>query len=158
MNFIRDIKEAKLFGHPIHAMLVHFPSALFPVSVLFDALGFMLTDQALAGAAFYTLAAGLAGGVVAAIFGAMDFFRLSPEHEAWSKAGLHACLNIIWLCLFTVLFGLRMNQYPQIHIATLTELIISIIGVAGLIFSNYLGGDLVFHHKIGIQEENKTKK
>lgn len=96
--------------------------------------------------------------VIAAISGAIDFYRLPPTHEAWNKAGLHACLNIIWLSLFAVLLGLRIKQYPMIKLATPTELITSIIGIIGLIFSNFLGGDLVFRHKIGIQERNKTRK
>ncbi len=139
-------------------MLVHFPSALFPTSVFFDVLAFIWGDKALANAAFYTLTVGLIGGIAAAIFGAIDFYRLSPTHEAWNKAGLHACLNIIWLSLFAVLLGLRIKSYPLIGLATPTELIISILGVIGLIFSNFLGGDLVFRHKIGIHEEIKTRK
>lgn len=153
MKFFREMKEAKLFGHPIHSMLVHFPSALFPVSVIFDVVALLTGDKALASVAFYMLAAGLVGGIAAALFGAMDFYRLPPTHEAWGKAALHAGLNILWLCLFTVVFGLRVNQYPQFELATPTELIVSIIGVIGLIFSNFLGGDLVFRHKIGIHDK-----
>jgi uncharacterized membrane protein len=158
MGFIEDIKKAKLFGHPIHSMLVHFPSALFPVSVAFDVLAFIFKDDGLAIAAFYTLAAGLIGGIAAAIFGAMDFYRIPSTHEAWGKAGRHACLSILWLCLFTILFGLRIKQYPQIQLATVTELMISIAGVIGLIYSNFLGADLIFYHRIGIHESNKREK
>ena len=156
-KFIRELKVGKLFGHPIHSMLVHFPSALLPVSVIFDVLGFFSNDQVFASSAFYTLAAGLIGGMGAAVFGAMDFYRLSPTHEAWSKAGLHAVLNILWLCLFTILLGLRIKHYPQIELATPIELIISIAGVLGLIFSNFLGGDLVFHHRLGVHEKERKK-
>lgn len=157
-KLISDIKEGKLFGHPIHAMLVHFPSALLPVSVIFDTLAFILGNTALASAAFYTLVAGLIGGVCAAIFGAIDFYHLPPTHKAWSKAAIHASLNILWLCLFTVLVGLRAKQYPLIELATPTELVIAIIGIIGLIYSNFLGGDLVFHYGIGVHDDEAKKQ
>lgn len=153
-GFIQDIKEAKLFGHPIHSILVHFPSALFPVSVLFDWLAVLLNNVPLANAAFFTLGAGLIGGLCAAVFGAMDYYRLPSNHKGWKKAGLHAVLNILWLILFTILFGLRINQYPHIEFATTAELIISLIAIIGLIFSNFLGGDLIFRYKIGVQKDN----
>jgi len=152
-NIIEGLKQGKLFGHPIHSMLVHFPSALFPVSLVFDVLALLLHDVSLASAAFYMLAAGLVGGFASVIFGAIDYYRLPASHAAWNKASLHGLLNIIWICLFTVVLGLRMKQYPFFQIASPAELIFSTIGVLGLIFSNFLGGDLIFKHKLGFHEE-----
>lgn len=148
-TFFRALMRGRLFRHPIHAMLVHFPSALIPTSVLFDVLSWWYTNKLLAIVAFYTLFLGLLGGIVAALFGAIDYFHLPSVHIGWKKASLHALLNIIWLMVFGVLFGIRTTQYPLIDIASAPELIISVFCVLGLIFSNYLGGELVFHHKIG---------
>jgi uncharacterized membrane protein len=155
-KIIEELKQGKLFGHPIHSMLVHFPSALFPMSLIFDVLALFLHDASLASAAFYMLAAGSAGGFASIIFGAMDYYRLPASHVAWSKASLHGLLNIIWICLFTVVLGMRMKQYPFFQIASPAELIISTISVLGLIFSNFLGGDLVFKHKLGFHEEESN--
>lgn len=153
MIFFNQLKKGRLLGHPIHSMLVHFPSALFPITLVFDVIGIILSNTSFATAAVYTLVAGLMGAVVAAIFGMIDFYHLPSTHEAWGKAALHALLNIFWICLFTILLALRARQYPHFELATPAELMISIIGVVGIIFSNFLGGDLVFRHKIGIHKD-----
>lgn len=150
-QFIRG----RIAGHPIHSMLVHFPSALFPMSLLFDVLSLFLQDSCLCCAAFYCLAAGVIMAIIAACFGAIDYARVPAEHPAWNKASLHALLNITWIILFSIVFGLKLKHYPKIEFADTTQIIISTLSVAGLIFSNYLGGDLVFKHKLGFDEETK---
>ncbi|MGH7454868.1 MAG: DUF2231 domain-containing protein [bacterium] len=155
-RFFRQLMRARMFGHPIHAMLVHFPSALFPVSLALDVLARLSGGSSFAVAAFYAIAGGLLGGAAAAVFGAMDYFRLPATHAAWKKASLHALLNFVWLMWFGVLFGLRLKQYPQIESATTIEIILSGVAVAGLLFSNFLGGELVFRHKLGVIEKDST--
>lgn len=152
-----DLSKGKVLGHPIHSMLIHFPSALFPTALVFDLLAVYFHDNLLAGTAFYMWAAGLVGGCGALIFGAIDYYRIPATHKAWGQASLHALLNIVWLCLFTVIVALRIKQYPNFQAVTLSILITTIIGVLGLIFSNYLGGELVFKHKIGIEEISKSE-
>jgi len=154
-RFFRQLLRARMFDHPIHAMLVHFPSALFPVSLALDVLTRLGGGSSFAVAAFYAMAGGLLGGVAAAVFGAMDYFRLPTTHVAWKKASLHAFLNFVWLMWFGALFGLRLKQYPQIELATTLEIILCGVAVAGLLFSNFLGGELVFRHKLGVIEEDK---
>lgn len=148
--------RARMFGHPIHAMLVHFPSALFPTSLALDVLARLGGGSSYAAAAFYAMAGGLLGGAAAAVFGAMDYFRLPATHAAWKKASLHALLNLVWLMWFGVLFGLRLKQYPQIELATTLAIILSGAAVAGLLFSNFLGGELVFRHQLGVIEGDNT--
>lgn len=148
-EFYHEFIRGRILRHPIHSMLVHFPAALIPTSVVFDIIAWFLKDKLFSSVAFYTLGIGLLGGVVAAIFGSIDYARLSPDHIAWKKASLHAFLNVTWLIVFGTIFGLKMTAYPSIEIATPLELSISFICVLGLIFSNYLGGELVYHHKVG---------
>lgn len=46
-----------------------------------------------------------------------------------------------------------MQHYPVIEFATLPELIVAIIGIVGLVFSNFLGADLIFRYKVGLHKE-----
>jgi uncharacterized membrane protein len=126
------------------------------MSLALDVLARLGGGSAFAAAAFYTMAGGLLGGVAAAVFGAMDYFRLPATHAAWKKASLHALLNFVWLMWFGVLFGLRLKPYPQIELATTIEIILFGVAVAGLFFSNFLGGELVFRHKLGVIEEDNN--
>jgi hypothetical protein len=59
--------------------------------------------------------------------------------------------------VFAVLFGLRIVDYPDIKIISGNSLIITAIAVAGILFSNYLGGELVLHYGIGLKESEEYK-
>jgi uncharacterized membrane protein len=158
MKIIEDVKRAKLFGHPVHLMMNHFPAALFPISLILDAAGYFLQDKNFAMGAYLALATGLAGGIIAVITGAVDFMNIPQEKaKAYKIAAAHGGLNILWMGVFAVFFGLRIGEYPDIKIISANSLIITAIAVAGLIFSNYLGGELVLHYGIGLKESHESK-
>ncbi len=148
-HFLAKLSRGRVFGHPVHLMLIHFPSALLPMSVIFDFIGLFLPKTSLPDAAFYCAAAGLLAGFAAAIFGAIDYSRLPSEHQAWKTASLHGLLNLIWLMIFSVLVGVRLQRYPDLQPATMSYLIVAGLSAAGLLYSNYLGGELVLRHKLG---------
>lgn len=155
-KFFQQLKKGRLGGHPIHSMLIHFPSALFPMVFVFDLLALLFRDQGLVYAAFYSLAFGILTSFAAAFFGVIDYARIPSKHVAWGKASLHGLLNIIWIMLFSILFGLRARSYPNIEFASVTGMVFCFVGVVGLIFSNYLGGELIFKHKLGFDEEDAS--
>lgn len=155
LQFFSNLKRARIAGHPIHSMLIHFPSALFPISLAFDILSIIMQNICLSCAAFYCIASGILLGMVAALVGAIDYSRLPSTHPAWNKASLHALLNISWLILFSIVFGLRVRQFPNLGLATPLEMIMSAIGVIGFIYSNYLGGVLVFGYKLGFDDKDQ---
>lgn len=146
--------KGRFLGHPIHSMLVHFPSALFPTAWFFDIVSIITKHSLYSLIAFYMLGLGVIAGILAASFGAMDYMLLSPKHPGWKKASIHACLNIIWLIIFGTIFGVNMMDYPNIKIISLSQMIILSFSVLGLIFSNFLGGELVFRHRVGIIEDH----
>lgn len=154
-TFFTQLLRARIVGHPIHSMLVHFPSALFPMSLLFDILSVVMNNQCLACAAFYCMGGGLLLGLAAGCAGAIDYSHLPSTSPAWSKASLHALLNIVWIIFFSIVFGLKLKHYPTIIIANPIEIIISTVSVIGLIYSNYLGGDLVFRYKLGFDQQDR---
>lgn len=155
----RELAHGRLFRHPIHVMLVHFPSALFPVSLVLDIAGVIYQKEGFAMAGFFAIGSGVVTGFAAAFFGALDYFNVPSDHPAWKKASLHAILNFVWLIAFALLFVLRMNQYPDIAVAKIWQIVVSAAAVIGLLFSNYLGGDLVLRHGIGtIESRDKLVK
>ena len=62
---LKDVLQGKPLGHPSHPMFVHFPTALFPTSLLFDLLSWGIAEPALVKAAFYNVAVALVVGVLA---------------------------------------------------------------------------------------------
>lgn len=155
LPFFAQLLRARIAGHPLHSMLVHFPSALFPMSLIFDIISVVMQNQCLACAAFYCIGGGLLLGLAAACAGAIDYSHLPSTNPAWNKASLHALLNVLWIILFAIIFGLKSKSYPNIALASPIEIIISAIGVIGLIYSNYLGGDLVFRHQLGFDKQDQ---
>lgn len=149
-KFLTDIVRGRFLGHPIHSMLVHFPSALFPSAWFFDLVSIISQNNLYSLIAFYILGLGVLSGILAAIFGAMDYVSLPPKDIAWKKASLHALLNVLWLCIFGTLFGISMIHYPDIKIVSLAQFIVLTITVFGLLISNFLGGELVFRHHVGL--------
>ena len=59
--------RAKLFGHPIHQMLVIFPAGLLATSVAFDIAYHVADNTALANVAHYLILAGIVGAALMAV-------------------------------------------------------------------------------------------
>jgi uncharacterized membrane protein len=70
---IKDVLQGKPLGHLSHPMLVHFPTALFPTSLLFDLPSWGITEPALVKAAFYNIAVGLLVSLLAILTGFVDY-------------------------------------------------------------------------------------
>lgn len=157
-KMLHDFFQGRFLGHPIHAMLVHFPSAFFPTTLLFDIASRLLNNSLYSLIAFYILGLGVVSGIIAACFGAIDYAQLPPEHKAWKKASIHAFLNVIWLIIFGTIFGINMMDYPHIQIVSIPQLLTITLSVVGLLISNYLGGELVFHHHVGLISTNSGEK
>ena len=68
--------RAKLFGHPIHQMLIVFPLGVLGMSLFFDLIGLATNRPGLLQASFYMIAAGIITGLVAAVFGLIDFLGI----------------------------------------------------------------------------------
>jgi uncharacterized membrane protein len=153
----KQLLRGRILGHPIHVMLVHFPLALFPVGLLFDALAYLKEDTSLATVGFYAMGCGLAGALAAAVFGGIDFLNLPVEKTIQKKAMIHAALNVSAVCIYTVLFAIRYKSFPQINLPGLTEILINSLTVAIVLVGAHLGGELIFRHQIGfIQEKERT--
>lgn len=143
----------KILGHPVHIMLIHFPSALFPMDLLGSWLGCRLGDPAFTNAAFFAGAAGVMIGWAAGLFGALDLLRVSREQPASVKKGLlHAGTSITVLAGFTLLVYRSWKAYPALEADTTVLLIIKAILVALLITGNFIGGSLILKDKIAVEK------
>ncbi len=146
-----------MFGHPIHAMLVHFPSALFPTTLVLQGISLIKHDPSFAAAGFYTLVGGLIGGAGALTFGLIDYLNMPSSDPAWKKASIHAVCNLTWLTLLAIECGIIAAHSSNISHVSDAEFITTLISVLGILFSNFLGGELVFHHGIGVFTEVRKK-
>src|SRR5215217_8467966 len=102
--------RAKLAGHAIHPMLITLPLGLLGTAVVFDIIRAFTDDADFAVASFYMLAAGIIGGLLAALFGLIDWLAI-PAGTRAKRVGLwHGAGNVVVVVLFAVSWLLRRGQ------------------------------------------------
>ena len=142
--------HAKLLGHPIHPMLIAFPIGLLVVSLIFDLIAVGGGPPQLAFAAFWCILGGVAAGLLAAVFGLVDWLAV-PAGTRAKRIGLwHAVFNVIVVGLFAVSWLVRIGKAN--HEPGWLPVALEIAGVALLLVSGWLGGELVDRLGVGVDD------
>jgi uncharacterized membrane protein len=138
--------HVKLFGHPVHQMLIVFPLGLLGSSVVFDIIQ-RLRGGGWSQAGWYMIAAGVVAGLIAAVFGFIDWLGIPPNTRA-KRVGLwHACGNVVVLVLFAVSWWLRHDSPAAPPTAAF---VVALGGLALACVTGWLGGELVDRLGIGV--------
>lgn len=139
---------AKLFGHPLHPMVVPIPMVCF--------IGALLTDLAYVGSAnvmwsnfsIWLITFGLIGAGLAAVTGIIDYAG-DRRVRAARPATPHMILN---LSVFVIeLFNAFIHSRDGWTSVVPTGLTLSILSVVLLAVSAWLGGSLVYKHRVGVR-------
>ena len=145
--------RAKLFGHPVHQMLVTFPIGAFGFSVASDALHGYLGKRKFAHAATQALDFGLISAALAVPFGAADFLAI-PRGTRARRVGLwHAIGNVAMLGLFGASRVLRARGGSPSAAKWLSGSAFMLSGVTA-----WLGGELVDRYGIGVELDEHAPK
>jgi uncharacterized membrane protein len=132
--------KAKLFGHAIHPIMIVFPLGLLGTAAIFDALYLFTLNRTLTVASYWMLVAGLIGGLIAALFGFIDWLNIPSNTRAKSIGLYHAIVMDIALVLFAVGLYLRWSTPDT------PPMIANVCAFAGLAFAlvgGWFGGELV---------------
>ncbi len=141
---------ASIGKHPIHPMLVVFPLGLLNFSFAADLIGKKAKDDTVwKEVAKRTMAGGVIGALSAAVPGLIDF--LSLKGEARKVGAAHMALNLGIVGLFGYNLFRRMKD-PE----AAPPVGLSLAGVAGLLVSGWLGGELVYVHRSGVSSEEEA--
>jgi uncharacterized membrane protein len=143
--------RAKALGHPIHPMLIVFPLGLLSTAVVFDILYLILDRPGFRIAAAYAIAAGIIGGLLAAVFGLIDWLAIPAGTRAKRVGAAHGLGNVVVVALFAISWLLRAGAGDWDP--TALALIFSFAGfvVAGV--TGWLGGELVDRLGVGVDED-----
>ena len=68
--------RAKFLGHPLHQQLIVFPLGLLGMAVIFDLITFWTKNPRWTESAFYMIGAGIVTGLLAAVFGLVDWVAI----------------------------------------------------------------------------------
>ena len=150
---------ARISGHPVHPMLVSFPIALFVVAFLCDvARGLSGTSTPYWTLAYYSIGGGLVGALLAALPGFVDYLSLGRT-KVRRLAWWHMMANAGVFVLFVINFYLRRPSGAAAAGGNKTLLMaLSSVGVALLGLSGWLGGELVYVHRVGVEEGDRLKR
>ena len=141
--------RAKLFGHPIHQMLIAFPLGVLGMSLFFDLIALATNRPAVLQASYYMIAAGIVAGLAAALFGLIDFLAIPAGTRAKRIGLLHGIGNVVVVALFALSWWLRR---PAPSTPGTTPVIISAVAVAIALVTGWLGGELVDRLGVGVDD------
>jgi uncharacterized membrane protein len=141
--------QAKVLGHPVHPMLIVFPLGLLATAVAFDIVGLVQNDNTWYAVSYWMIAAGIIGGLLAAVFGLIDWVGIPSGTRAKSVGLIHGGINVLVVLLFIVSWFLRGSAGA---VPTGGALTCSFVAVALALVSGWLGGELVYRLKIGVDE------
>jgi len=141
--------RAKLFGHAIHPILIVYPLGLLSTAVIFDIIYLVTADTRWATVSYWMIAAGLIGGLLAALFGLIDFLNIPNNTRAKRIGLLHGLINLCVVILFAASFYLRSGVT---EVPSTLALALSFVAVGAALLGGWLGGELVERLGVGVAE------
>lgn len=140
---------ASIKGHPIHPMLIPFPIALWTFSCICDLVSILRFGGTLwEDMAFFSMAGGVIGAVIAAVPGYLDF-RSLVDTSVRRIGRWHMATNLFLVGLFAINLWLRLDGQA----GDILPFGLSLIGLAMLGISGWLGGELVYGHGVAVESQ-----
>jgi uncharacterized membrane protein len=139
--------RAKLFGHPVHPILIVFPLGLLATSVIFDIIYLVTGHANFSEVAYWLIVAGILGGVVAAPFGLIDWLAIPAGTRARRIGALHGMGNIVVLLLFALSWYIRASTAMA---PGTFAYVCAFLGAALALLTGWLGGELVDRLGVGV--------
>ncbi|MEV4703642.1 DUF2231 domain-containing protein [Actinoplanes sp. NPDC049316] len=131
----------RIAGQAVQPVLVMFPLGLFSMAVLFDVADLLGGPEILGALAYWNIVAGLVGGMLAALAGAIDLMFVPNGTPAKRIGVLQSLANMGVLILFAVILMLRMRTPDRVAGGGL--LAVEMLALAGAVFGAWYGGELV---------------
>ena len=141
--------KARLFGHAIHPILIVYPLGLLSTAVVFDVIYLITLNPTWTTVSYWMIAAGIVGGLLAAVFGLIDFLAIPSGTRAKRIGLLHGLVNLFVMILFIASWLLRRNS-PEVP--STTAFALSFIGVGAALLGGWLGGELVERLGVGVAD------
>jgi uncharacterized membrane protein len=138
---------ASFKGHPIHPMLIVFPVGLWGFSLVADLVYFWGWGSfTWTVVAYYTMAGGVVGALLAAVPGVVDLLALqNPKARRIGFA--HMILNLVVVGLYLVNLFIRGRE----SYSSTTAIALSAAGIALLSVSGWLGGEMVYVYGVAVE-------
>ncbi|MGH7639138.1 MAG: DUF2231 domain-containing protein [Gemmatimonadaceae bacterium] len=141
--------RAKLLGHAIHQMLIPYPLALLTTAIIFDVVHLITGNPQWATISFWLIAAGIIGGLAAALFGVIDWTAIPRSTRAKRVGTIHGIGNVVMVGLFAVSWLMRRENPGD---PSTMALAVSLVGGAISLYTAWLGGELVDRMGVAVDD------
>ena len=142
--------RARVAKHPIHPMLVVVPLGLWFAALVFDITETFTGNALWRTIAFWNIVVGIIGALAAAVPGFLDY--LAMQGRARRIGTWHLILNLGAVALYSVNAFVRM----RVSLDSSWPLALSLIGLVGVLVSGWLGGEMVYVERAGVDEAIRT--
>src|SRR5256885_14516884 len=141
-RIVKDAVHGVWLGHPLHPVFTDLPVGAWTTGLVLDAVAAVRNEPVLEEAADMAIAVGLVGAAGAAVARLTDWSETSGRSR---RAGfVHGLLNITATTLYAAAYVLRKNGSRAVGQRC------AIAGYGIALGSAWLGGDLVYDQRIGV--------
>lgn len=143
------------YGHPFHPILVTIPIGAWVSSLVFDVASRIHADAALVDGSRWLIGIGVLGALAAASVGFLDFLVIPTGTLAHRTALWHMALNLSVTAAYAAGFAWRLGEHGA---ATgWGPLGLSVVSLAALAVSGFLGGRLAYHFGVRVADEQAQR-
>jgi uncharacterized membrane protein len=141
-----------LFGHPLHPMTIHFPIAFYLLGVLLTLIYLWRGNQEIERFAYWSFLLGFIGTIVACVVGLIDQSQLDLSDPRRVTVNNHITASVALLIINGLLIYIRF-RWPDVFAGKYRWAYLGLmaLGVAAVLTTAWLGGELVFQLQVGIQ-------
>jgi uncharacterized membrane protein len=141
------------YGHPFHPLLVTVPIGAWIASFVFDLVSHEAGEpEVFVKGSFWLIAIGVVAALVAALFGVMDLLTIPRGTKAFRTGLIHMTLNVTVVVLFAVSLLVRRDHLDEGD-ATTGGVLLSLVALALLGASGWLGGKLTYRYGVRVADE-----
>ncbi len=149
-RFVADLLHGTWLGHPLHPVLTDITIGAWFFGSVFDLLAAATGLRRHREAADRLMEIGAMSAVPTALAGLTDYSTI--KQEAVEHGAAHALLNSLALTLYLGSIRARHTRNRTLG------LILSGIGLQMMLISAWLGGELVYKHRIGVRHGQRSGK
>lgn len=143
--------KLRIFGHPIHPMLVAFPITFY-ISTFAAYIAYQVTaDIFWFRVGFVANVAGVAMAVVASVPGVIDWAKAIPNDSQAKQTGLiHMMLNTFSLLIFAIAAVINYGKWYESLPNLGSTLLLTGLGVITTLAAGFYGWTLVQKYHVGV--------
>jgi uncharacterized membrane protein len=123
--------------------------ALCARNVLFDVVRLATANPFWGEMSYWLIVVGLIGGLMAAVFGLIDWLGVPRRTRAWRIGLLHGTGNVIVVALFALSLWLRWDVAGA---PPMMASVLAFVGIGLALVTGWLGGELVERLGVGVDD------